>query len=76
MSYLIVKCLKDAPEYFEGLHVVSGKPIWTSDIGRANLWESRLHAESQAMLLIQHGELGVQQKPVHVFTAVLGEALS
>jgi len=74
-SFLIVKCLKASPEYFAGLDAVSGKPQWSEKIEGAQLWESRLHAESQALLLIRHGELGVQRKAVHVFTAVLGEVL-
>lgn len=75
MSFVIVKCLKPAPEYFAGLEASTGKPRWSESVADAELWDSRLHAESQALLLIRHGELGVQRQPVHVFTAVLGEAL-
>ena len=74
-SFIIIKCLKSNPEYFVGLDAVSAKPKWSDKVEDAQLWESRLHAESQALLLIRHGELGVQQKPVSVLTAVLGEAL-
>ena len=74
-SFIIVKCLKYAPEYFVGLDVVSGAPRWSDKVQDAQLWESRLHAESQALLLIRNGEVGVQKKAMHVFTAVLGEAL-
>jgi hypothetical protein len=74
-SFVIVKCLKSAPEYFSGLDVASGAPRWSDKVECAQLWDSRLHAQAQALLLIRHGEVGVQRKAVNVLTAVLGEAL-
>lgn len=72
-SYVIEKHTGGVIEFFSGLNVITGAPEWSSDIGQAQLWESRLHAESQALLLARNGDLGAM--PVPILTAVLGEAL-
>lgn len=63
-GFVVIRCLKQSPEYFAGLHVSTGKPIWSDDVTKAEIWENRLHAESQALLLIRFGEVGTQKKAV------------
>lgn len=72
-SYIIEKHSGGIIEFFSGLNAATGIPEWSCDIGKAQLWESRLHAEAQALLLSRNGDYGAM--PIPVLTAVLREAL-
>lgn len=82
-GYSIGRCGQFGWEWFAGLHAGTGEPLFTEQITEAQIWENRLHAEAQALLLVSSLVPNmVQRKAVRVplshkiFRDALGEALS
>jgi hypothetical protein len=74
-GYSLIRCGQFGLEWFQGFNM-RGEPMYCDSAKDAQIWESRLHAESQALLL------GCQRKAVRVSLwpqqarEILGEALS
>lgn len=77
-TYGIQQNNTDGSHYFAGFDE-SRQPVWVSSAHEAMAFENRLHAESQAVLMINHA-IACQKQPVslgeRIMREALGEALS